>query len=907
MSIRLKLALTIFVVELAFLVLLVARDIQVISSTHYQHLLKRAEGSANRLSVAMVQQFKSRQIDELEEITSHMLRSSDVLYIVFEDSAGQVLAAASSSEDASTAPWLGETGNDVLTAEAPVQENGVVLGRVRVGYSTASVEAVVGKTLRVDALLSVFGLLVIAAVAYGLGGVLTRSIGRVVRATERIAAGDLDTRVQINSRDEMGRLGRALDSMAFQLKKAFERIQFSEQQYRFLVENAEDAIFALDLHGRFTHVNPKTEEITGYSAGELLRQSVSKMLSSEDWEKAGTQLAELRQGKVVGPITFQIFGKDRRRVVEVNVVPIRREGQMVGVQGIARDVTERQRQSRMKEALFRVSKAAVHADTLEDLAFEALQVIQDFLPIRRSAVFVKDAGSRTMQIVAHRGWKRSELEARTSALELGNSVKTHPSEGNGSFGPWEVGPPFDAAPPTESSASPPDNVALRVEEKVVGNLEINWQEDVEVSEEDLAVLQVLANGLATGIDRMLLEEDTRRMHEEVLRTNARLQETIEKLEKTQQQLVQSEKLSAIGQLVSGVAHELNNPLTGVIGFTELLLEQDLDPSIEADLRRIHHEASRCERIVRSLLTIARQSKLERVLVNVNEILEAVLELRRYHLKVENITLQTDFCPSVPLVLGDPNQLQQVFLNLITNAAQAIVATKRPGTLHVRTSCDADKVLIEVKDDGRGIAAEHIHRIFDPFFTTKEVGEGTGLGLSISYSLVDGHGGRIWVESDEGKGSTFYVELPACRGAERAFAERADAEVMATSDGARILLVDDEEVVLGFMVRLLERDGHQVIAARNAERAIELLKENRFDLVISDVKMPGMSGQQFFEKLRVVQPNLESRLVFMTGDTMNEVTRSFLSRVQCPVLGKPFTADQVRRLILDMFQATAPSV
>ncbi|HEU4387871.1 MAG TPA: ATP-binding protein, partial [Blastocatellia bacterium] len=234
----------------------------------------------------------------------------------------------------------------------------------------------------------------------------------------------------------------------------------------------------------------------------------------------------------------------------------------------------------------------------------------------------------------------------------------------------------------------------------------------------------------------------------------------------QLQLIQSEKMVALGQLVSGVAHELNNPLASVVAYTELLLSLPAsDPLVAEKLEMISREAERTRRIVNNLLSFSRQHKPSRTEIDLNELLTRSLELRAYEMRVSNLTAKTDY-GAIPKVLGDENQLQQVFMNILVNAEQAMRSANKSGTLSIKTEfqCAAnnDMVSITIADDGPGILPEHLDKVFDPFFTTKPVGKGTGLGLSVSYGIVREHGGSLRVESDAGAGARFLIELPTGR-------------------------------------------------------------------------------------------------------------------------------------------------
>ncbi|MFC2022461.1 sensor histidine kinase, partial [Chloroflexota bacterium] len=217
--------------------------------------------------------------------------------------------------------------------------------------------------------------------------------------------------------------------------------------------------------------------------------------------------------------------------------------------------------------------------------------------------------------------------------------------------------------------------------------------------------------------------------------------------------------ASIGELAAGVAHELNNPLTGVIGFSQRLLRRNLDEEITRDLERIHNEAQRAARVVVSLRTFARRGEPKKEYSDINEILARTLELRTYELRTSNIELAVELAPGIPKAIVDFQQLQQVFLNIIMNAEQAMTEANGSGKLTIKTQKAKGGVRISFTDDGSGIPAEHLDKLFDPFFTTRGEKGGTGLGLSVCHGIVAEHGGRIYVRNQQGKGATFFVELP----------------------------------------------------------------------------------------------------------------------------------------------------
>lgn len=359
------------------------------------------------------------------------------------------------------------------------------------------------------------------------------------------------------------------------------------------------------------------------------------------------------------------------------------------------------------------------------------------------------------------------------------------------------------------------------------------------------------------------------------------------------QLLQTEKLAAIGQLISGVAHELNNPLTSVMGYAQLLQTADVSQAVKEDLRRIYKEAQRSAKIIENLLTFARKEKAERRYVDINQILRDTLKLRAYQLKVDNIESIAELDAHLPWTLAAPDQLQQVFLNLLNNAHQAMLDHRGGGRLTVRSQTDGEVIRVQVIDNGPGIPQEIMGRLFDPFFTTKEVGQGTGLGLSIAFGIVQGHGGRIWAESEVEEGATFTVELPVIQAPPDWPTEAHAPEKAGLYTGGRILLIDDEEEILKLVTRVLNKMGHEVVALTKGETALEHAITEDYDLIISDVKMPGMAGQELYQRVKKERPELIKRIIFITGDTVSDSTRAFLHHVTTPFVTKPFKIEDLQ--------------
>jgi signal transduction histidine kinase len=363
-----------------------------------------------------------------------------------------------------------------------------------------------------------------------------------------------------------------------------------------------------------------------------------------------------------------------------------------------------------------------------------------------------------------------------------------------------------------------------------------------------------------------------------------------------QQLLQAEKLAALGQTISGVAHELNNPLATILTSSERLTGKQMDPELRRGFETILGEAERAARIVRSLLTFARKRNTTRTLVEVNQILRETLALRAYEQRLANISAIDALSAGLPSVFADPHQIQQVLLNLVINAEQAMVSAHGRGVLVVRSWQDADRdmVLFEISDDGPGVSGDVMPRIFDPFFTTKDVGQGTGLGLTVAYAIVQEHGGRIRVDSTPGEGASFVLELPTGGMGVRPAAHRPAALPRDVGGGARVLLVDDEPRLAAAVADALKDAGFQVDQAHDGAEALDRVAAAQYDLIFCDLRMPRVDGQAFYRAIAASSPSLVRRIIFVTGDVAGTDAGRFLEESGCRWLTKPFRlADLLR--------------
>jgi signal transduction histidine kinase len=366
------------------------------------------------------------------------------------------------------------------------------------------------------------------------------------------------------------------------------------------------------------------------------------------------------------------------------------------------------------------------------------------------------------------------------------------------------------------------------------------------------------------------------------------------------QLLQAEKMAVLGQTISGVAHELNNPLASILTWAERLSKKPVNETIRQGLDTILHEADRAARIVRHLLTFARKRHTTRTMVDVNQVVRETLTLRQHEQHLANVKVVDALAAGLPQVFADPHQLQQVILNLVINAEQAMVSANGRGTLVVRTwhEMDRDVVLLELADDGPGIPEEVVSKIFDPFFTTKDVGKGTGLGLTVAYAIIQEHGGRISAHSSPGAGAAFRIELPTASVRARPAAAKPAVQDNVGA-GAAVLVIEDEPALATAVAEGLTDAGFVVTRAADGEEGLERLREKTFDVIVCDLRMPRLDGPAFYRAIAASSPALARRVIFVTGDVAGTEAERFLEESGCRWLPKPFRLADLLRAARDV--------
>lgn len=359
-------------------------------------------------------------------------------------------------------------------------------------------------------------------------------------------------------------------------------------------------------------------------------------------------------------------------------------------------------------------------------------------------------------------------------------------------------------------------------------------------------------------------------------------------------LVQSEKMSAAGQLLAGIVHELNNPLTTILGFSELLLSEG---AVDNDrLKKIHAEAARSVRIIQNVLKLARAGAAEREIIDVNESIKRTVELAEYQLRLHQIDLKLNLSAKTPKALAHEGELTQVVLNLLTNAVQAISDVRPSGKIQVSSAVLRNSVRVSVTDDGPGINDKNIYRIFEPFFTTKKTGN--GLGLNLSRKLIRENGGDMWVSSTEGRGATFTIELPLVTWDAAAEDDSSSNDGRATAKNRTVLIVDDEDHIAELVENVMQVCGYRTDRLNEGAPAIELLKKKEYDVLICDLHMPGTNGRDLIDWVRSNKKG--THILLLSGDVIRKDTIEYVKSCGAHFLSKPFSIGELKKAVERLF-------
>ena len=676
---------------------------------------------------------------------------------------------------------------------------------------------------------------------------LTRRTARLVHAAEELAEGHLSARSGLRGGDELGRLSRAFDAMALAIskdiderKRSDEALRVSEASYRAIFDAAEDAIFVIDIEtAAIVDANPRACAAFGYSREEFRRLDLGTLGSGvHPYTQQGAM--ELFARAVSGEqLRVEWHGKNKDGGLRWQEVFGKRVtiGGQDRILALARDITDRK------------------------MAEEALRASEEQY--------------------------RSMFNASIDGLALWNAageiVDTNPAL-------WRMYGYSDS----EFSALPPGSwtgPSYRPESLQVATAGESLHSEVTERRKDGSPLELDVHGIPMqyqGKPHVLT----------IARDITEKKRSAEELTRQRESLYQREKLAALGSLLAGVAHELNNPLSVVVA-RAVLLEEQGDSATQVAALKIRTAAERCARIVRTFLAMARQQQPERGPVAINEVVSAALDIASYAIRTSSIEIALDLGKDIPLILADADQLHQVLLNLIINAQQSL--QDRPAMRQIRVTtcfdCIADMVCIRVADNGPGIP-EHLRgRVFEPYFTTKPTGVGTGVGLAVSLGIVEAHGGTLRVDCPVDGGALFTITLPV--GTVEASGAETEPPPRQNASQRTILVVDDEPEIRDALAEILTSAQHRVVTASSGHEALERMAAEHYDVILTDIRMPDLDGRALYREIERRWPGQIGRVVFVTGDTLATTLREFVDESGRPVIEKPFLPSEVRRVVAEL--------
>ncbi|HXX00635.1 MAG TPA: PAS domain S-box protein [Candidatus Acidoferrales bacterium] len=756
-----------------------------------------------------------------------------------------------------------------------------------------------------------------------------------------------------------------------------EVIARSQQNYRELIDHLDQALFTLSLTGEIRVANLRLAEILGVRFPELIGHSLGEFVESPSLADAERALpALMERGTWSGTVAVRLKNEKEDRHFSCWLQTVTENGQVVSVTGWARDVSkEYEAQARFselfeslregivfstpegklvdanpalvrllgyesKEELKRLGMRNLYADPAgrEALMKELTEKgeVHDYeIVLRRkdgkklqcltSGFAIRDASGRPVRmhgtvvdITERREIERRLHEEQEFARKL---VECFPHlivvldrKGRFTFVSDRIRDVLGVSPEEYMGKS----VGQRTDEGDQRKL-AQMHQDIVSGRKSQVQIEIRARH-ADGTWRSvqvnaspLFDE-----HGQISGVVSSGQDVTES-RRIEQQLAQKEKFTAMGQMMVGAAHELNNPLTAILGVTDLLRERATDDTTRRQVELVLKQARRAATIVQNLLAFSRPVTLGRTRLNLGDVVKEVLLLEAATLDQKKIRVTFDAPRDLPPIEGDRKLLKEVFLNIIANAEQAMPPDRDHGTLAIKLSRVGNQVRVSFTDDGIGIPPESMGKIFDPFFTTKRPGGGSGLGLTICLAVVKEHGGRIEAESAPGSGAAFHVFFPvlaesspeapdsgsaAAGGAVRQKPLPAGSEVV---QGHSVLVVDDEESIREIIQEGLVARGMKVDAAANSEDALAYLAKNSCDVVLCDFNLPGMSGEKFFESLRSQGAEKLPRFVFMTGELLDpDALERYRSR-GAAVLQKPFHVSALVQLLGEILKAQPAQV
>lgn len=676
----------------------------------------------------------------------------------------------------------------------------------------------------------------------------------------------------------------------------------AEERYRLLFEQVQQGVFVATPEGKLLDCNDAFVQMLGYETREeLMALDINKEVYVSPEQREAFR-KEIDAHNFVRNFEVTLRRKDGAQMTasESSFATRDSAGHIERYQGFVLDVTEKKRaedemrrRNRELNALNAMAVIATQSFDLDEILNLTLRQVISLFGAETGSIYLCDSDETTFRRRA--GWgHRSDQRARFNVVELREGFGELVMRSRTEVLTAEFLPHLPQLVSEFVKADGPGSwiwVLLWSKDNPIGIMGISSPEARVYSNNDESMMVAVGRQLATTIEKVRLYEETCRAYED--------------LRRTQEQLLQSEKMSAVGQLIAGVAHELNNPLTAILGYAQLLESEGLNDRASDFVRKLFKQAQRTHRVVQNLLSFARQRTPQKQEVDVRKIVDETLALRDYDLKVNNIQLERETMVEVPAVTADPHQLEQVFLNIINNAVDAMLEGGKGGKLKVRIYSADSQVRIEFLDSGVGI--KDPNRIFDPFYTTKTVGKGTGLGLSICYGIINEHGGDITANNRPEGGAAVEIRLPAS-------GRVVEPEPVVTSTRrelaieGRVLLLEDEEAVLEFERDVLVGAGAQVVALISVEEAKNRLRAESFDAVIMNGRMPGgWNAPDAHRWVGVACPGLEKKMLFTFSSIADQDIRNYLQNNGISSLVKPFEVVDLIAQARRMLQKTQAAV
>ncbi len=698
--------------------------------------------------------------------------------------------------------------------------------------------------------------------------------------------------------------GGASDLGTIHIVKDTTERRAAEERYRLLFEEVGEGVYITTGDGRILEVNDALLRMLGYEdRKQLLNADIGRTMyqNVEDRERIR---AAIQAKNFVRNVETTLRRRDGSNVTVLESSFGTRDvtGKIVRYQGFMLDISEQKkaeneikRRNRELNALNAIAVIGAQSFDLDEILNVTLRQIVDLFGVEMGSIWVIDPVALALRPRASVG--PQSLAARTRELRISPEVYKIILQNR----PESLGDDHFALLPEEARQHIQEMgiiawmwILLWVGDKPLGVLGISHRGSREFSPLDRNLLVAIGRQLATTIDKVRLYEETTKAYDD--------------LRRTQEQLLQSEKMSAVGQLISGVAHELNNPLTAIVGYAQLLEQEPLSARAIDFVQKLYKQTQRTRRVVQNLLSFARQRKPLKQDVDLRRVIDETLALRDYDLKLNNITVERKFSDEFSHVVADSHQLEQVFLNIINNAVDAMLEGARGGALTVTATHDAERssALVEFRDSGPGI--KDPKRIFDPFYTTKTVGKGTGLGLSICYGIVKEHGGDITAFNHPEGGAVFQVRLPLVDTSR--FAEVQPVHPANEALYGKVLAVDDEDAVLDLEREFLAGTGAEVHCAQDGAEAIRLMQLHSFDAIVIDSKMPGaFDGADVYRWALQNQPETASRFIFTLSHVTDPSVRDFLEEHALTHIEKPFQVSDLlltlRRILVRQKASVAP--